>query len=1016
MFVHPAPPATPVSRLGWRRLIGPSGERLLVHPAEGELCLCVRESLSLARDGASRPRVALTLVLARAPTPADPSIAPLVVGGSLSLVCTLAADVDALAYAQQRLNQQCAGVFIRAGEACLRDAQRVYRSFPLLGRGDRIALGAYLGAAEALDALHSFEGKPSSLRVGAKVHAPQPIPIVETTLDQLLGGALDGLDRRDYLSLVITHADGTTQPAPWLAANLKTGHSETSRDAKPAMAMVAMSHQFVSVPQAMAPAAAHAPAAALIPGGVSAHGTRIDDHTQFWLLADAHFPVTPTDGDGDVAGEHLPLIDQPAGGYWKDALDANIYWYSPTFELVLPTPRDDPASASFSFIYTATGATLGPGGLKPGVSATLRVTVAAQMPAAASAALASLSNASRRQVPLGGLCAALELTYRQSGAQTSSVQRFPGTIAQNDNTLVVSIALLDDWARLAYSALAYPGGDGSTAARLVIDYTFLAYQNVFVGSDVEIVAGGKVVETAVVPSRAELPAVIDRPYVVAKELTVVGPTTSLSYHVEQPNAGVQRAPIMATVGMHAVAPVSSVIGSVHGVAPVSNAIGSVHAATGIVPIVQPAPILAPQIPIRRRLMTRSILRENAIDLAFPCAQYGTQYAQQGLNGQLASVGCQDAFRLGDTPTKAFAEVDALRDPAYRVYRSLQQPGRFLVMPTTYRVGRYSALDADKAFRPMLMVYGVLDPNPANDRYFIAATLTADVSAYKMALLRRALRDQVPANVTPSVVLPTDPFVGATIAYAWAVPAGVATPECLNAVDAITVTMSMSMTDAAILTTQIERNGVDGSVTFTLPDGTVFTAALSLSGDVVGPADTGPIVGESSNGQWRLTNRTQQSVNVLDAAAVDANGNVAVSAINAVLSAGASMPVAAPAGTVTVLAEARLATATTIDEVDIFIENVTVTVTFINQVNFGNHQLTALSVRSKMKAADHVEETVLAEAAVATVTFTLPITNYLAQQVLQFMLVKTTPSATTETSWCDWDLSQGAVIGITADRL
>ncbi|NRO98514.1 hypothetical protein GWC77_21555 [Paraburkholderia sp. NMBU_R16] len=1016
MFVHPAPPATPVSRLGWRRLIGPSGERLLVRPGDGEPCLCVRESLCLARDGAGRPRVALTLVLARAPTPADASIAPLVVGGSLSMICTLAPEADAFAYAEQRLSEPCAGVFIRAGAAFLRDAQRVYRSFALLGRGDRIALGAYLGAHEALDALHAFDGTPSSLWAGAKIEGPQPVPIPATTLDQLLGGVLDGLDRRDYISLVITHADGTTQRAPWLAANLKTGDSGASRDAKPGIAMIAMSHQFMSIPQAMTPAAAHAPAAALIPGGASAHGTRIDDHTQFWLLADAHFPVTPTDGDSDTAGQHLPLIDQPSGGYWKDALDASIFWYAPTFELVMPTPRDDPASASFAFIYTATGATLGAGGLKPGVSATLRVTVAAQMPAAATAALASLSSASRRQVPLGGLCAALELTYRQSGAQTPSVQRFPGTVVQNGNVLAVSIALLDDWARLAYSALAYPGGDGGTAARLVIDYTFSAYQNVFVGSDVQIVAGGKVVETAVVQSRAELPPVIDRPFVVAKELAVVGPTASVSYHVEQPNAGAQRAPVLSAIGVHAVAPVSNAIGSVHAVAPLSGGAGSVHTATSIVPVVQPAPILTPQIPIRRRLMTRSMLRENAIDLAFPCAQYGTQYAQQGSDGQLASVGCQDAFRLGDTPTKAFAEVDALHDPAYRVYRSLQQPGRFLVMPTTYRAGRYSLLDGDKAFRPMLMVYGVLDPDPANDRYFIAATLVADVSACKMALLRRALCDQVPANVVPSIVLPTDPFVGATLSYAWAVPAGVATPECLNAVDAITVTMSMSMTDAAILTAQIERNGVDGSVTFTLADGTVFTAALSLSGDVVGPADTGPVVGKSASGQWRLTNRTQQPVNVLDAASIDANGNVVVAAINAVLAPGASMPVQAAAGTVTLLAEARLAAATTIDEVDVFVENVTVTVTFINQVNFGNHQLTALSVRAKMKASDHVEETVLGEAAVATVTFTLPITNYLAQQVLQFMLVKTTPSATTETSWCDWDLSRGAVIGITADRL
>lgn len=1009
MFPHPAPPATPGSTLGWSRLIGPSGERLLVRPAHGEPCRCIQESLRLARDGVGRPRVALTLVLARAPTPADASIAPLIVGGSLALVCTLSVDADALAFAEQRLGEPCAALFIRAGEAFLRSEQRVCRSFALLGQGDRVALGAYLGAHEALDVLHALDGTPSSLRVGARIEAPHPVPIAETTLDRLLGGVLDGFDRRDYVSLVITQADGTTRPAPWLADNLKAAAPEgaASRDAKPGIAMVAMSHQFVSIPQVMAPAAVHTPAAALIPGGALAHGTRIDDHTQFWLLADAHFPVTPTSDGGDAPSEHLPLVDQPAGVYWRDAIDASRYWYTPTFALVMPTSRDDPATASFAFVYAATGATIGPGGLKPGVSATLRVTLAAKTPAAATAALASLPSVSLQPVPLGGLSVALELTYRQSGAQAQSVQRFPGTVAQSGNTLVVSISLLDDWARLAYSALAYPAGNGGAAARLVIDYTFSAYQSALIGSDVEIVGGGKIVETAVVPNRAQLPKIIDRPYVVAQELIVVGPTASVQYHVEQPNRDApQRAVGAAAILAAGVHPVASMV-------PVA---GNVHLAPGVVHILPPAPIMAPQVPVRRRLMMRSMVRESVVDLAFPCAQYGSQYAQQGANGQLTSVGCQDAFRLGETSTKAFAEVESLRAPAYRVYRSLQQPGRFLVVPTTYCVGRYSSLDAGKAYRPMLMVYGVLDPDPTKDRYFVAATLVADVSAYQMALLRRALRDQVPANIEPGIVLPTDPFVGASITHAWAVPDGVAKPDCLTAVDAFTVTMSMSMTDAAILTTAIERNGVDGSITFTLPDGTVFTSATSLSGDVVGPADTGPVVAQAAQGQWQLTNRTQQAVNVLDAAAIDASGNIVVSAVNSVLAPGASMPVQVSAGTATVLAEARLASATTIDEVDIFIENITVTVTFINQVNFGNHQLKALTVRSKLKAGDQVEEAALAEAAVATVTFTLPITNYLAQQALEFMLVKTTASGATETAWYEWNLSQGAVIGITADRL
>ena len=39
-------------------------------------------------------------------------------------------------------------------------------------------------------------------------------------LDALLGGVLDGLDRRRYISMIIPHADGTTATVPGEAAGL----------------------------------------------------------------------------------------------------------------------------------------------------------------------------------------------------------------------------------------------------------------------------------------------------------------------------------------------------------------------------------------------------------------------------------------------------------------------------------------------------------------------------------------------------------------------------------------------------------------------------------------------------------------------------------------------------------------------------------------------------------------------------------------------------------------------------
>src|SRR5260370_30635268 len=99
----------------------------------------------------------------------------------------------------------------------------------------------------------------------------------------------------------------------------------------------------------------------------------------------------------------------------------------------------------------------------------------------------------------------------------------------------------------------------------------------------------------------------------------------------------------------------------------------------------------------------------------------------------------------------------------------------------------------------------------------------------------------------------------------------------------------------------------------------------------------------------------------------------------------------------------------IEELDVFVEDVTTTVTFINQINFANHQLTAFGVQVRLAGSAHVETAPLPESHTADVTFTMPISDYLTHQTVQFALVETRLTGSVTTAWRDWNLNKGSVI-------
>jgi hypothetical protein len=617
------------------------------------------------------------------------------------------------------------------------------------------------------------------------------------------------------------------------------------------------------------------------------------------------------------------------------------------------------------------------------------------VPDAVTTALGAGGGLLPKSVPLGNIACALEISYRRSGSADVVTQRFPGTVVQQGDRVVATVELLDDWVRLAYAGLATGSASGVPAPRLMVDYSFQTYAWVIVGGgripdriderpQFHPVGGGITNKIQTVEKLADLPQQIDRPVLVKESLSVVGAAAVSQFRRERP-----------------------------GVRP--RDISPLRLQAGTIGLVQPS--LVSIIGRRRRLVTRTMVRSEAVPLSFPCESLGNFYLERAANGTTTAVGCQDSLKLGETAAKAFQEIPKLATAVFRVWRSLQQPGRFLLTPTAYRVGRYGSGAGDRAYRPMIALFGVIDPDPSKNRYVLAATLIPDVPRSALARLNERLADHAPARAARSIVFPTDPFVGATAAFSWSAPASTETPQTLTIVDAVTVTFSMAFTEALLFMAMVNRTGLQGVVAFTLPDGTVIQCGLSIDDEFIGPPETGPVPADVSGSSAKLRNMTVDRMNVTGVLAVAADATTKTVPAAATLDPTGEIDVPVDAGTTQAFVAAQPTEHRKIEEMNVFVEDVTTSVTFINQIVLTNHGLTALRANARLKGETHVEAVELGDGQSASLSFTLPITMYLERRALQFSLTKTSASApSVDTEWREWDLDKSSIIGITADLI
>ena len=787
---------------------------------------------------------------------------------------------------------------------------------------------------------------------------------VSCALQAVLGNALSAADRAACISVV--GPSGNLQGGPALET-LRRSRSRASRGAVGMGAMLAGS-RIQTVAATLKPSERPSATAHLIStqairiqepvSGTGAVSTPVVAQVAYYLLPEAVF-VRP-----DLVAVSLPILNDLNAPLLSDRNNPNLRWYLPAITLVRPAASEAPDTSPFLFEFERIGTSASG---QPAIRARLRFTLELSPSAATSAALAANPSFTARMIEPVEPSVTLSIPYIDDASGALKRASCRGATARSGNRLQVTVELMNDAARTAYGSLSTAGFQ-SEPARLEMAFQFSGYAPVL--NRPPLVLGGKISSAVLVAkTRDDADSIL-----------------------------------VASGGREFVVRPGALQATKLNLANLTLA-GRISSSTAAVAL-----------PSKFQYVQRTTIRQQSLDAFFSCAELGAFYREKQAAATV-SIGCAEAFRLGQASSLTYQEVVALNRPNYRVFRNLRQPGRFLLVPLRYEITRYAPGTPEREYRPALIVYAALDADqPANNRIRFEAMLGPSLSPYEVEDLRRRLLLEA---ASPVLELPN--MLAQRTEFSWNLTATPpieavtsATPECLH------TALSTDLTSALLLKTVIQNTGLSGSARFVLEDGSVVTSALSVHlGRITGPWMHGAISLQPRGDTLQLTNRVEGSVAVKDVYLFNGPAEPVRIAVEATLAPGASLEVAAPAGYTAACADAvPLGDGSpTLEEVRAMIEEIECNVVFLDMVNYENHGLTRLDIDARLRGVPGVYRVPM-DSRRGAVNFLLPLTTYLAARIVEWQVTKVFAARPAEVvPWQAWDMEvRSNIVTLTADMI
>lgn len=646
-----------------------------------------------------------------------------------------------------------------------------------------------------------------------------------------------------------------------------------------------------------------------------------------------------------------PLVSRVDAPLWMDRWDSTTAWYLPVLTPVRPEPTVGIDESPFRFEvrpdvgHTADGT--------QALTATVTVRLRPEQSAATTAALEATEYATVRPVPLTGITVQLGVPFRDQGG-TAKVEMVTaeevvadGVLGEPGSSVTVTFRLLDSWARLAYGALSTPGFQASPPV-VSVSASFEGWSE-----------------------QGRRPTVLG----LDKRWALSGFATRDAAPAVRPTAALLATPLVSAS-------------------------------------IRPAWQFRPELLDRLDTTTyawRQFDSTSRAELVMPCAELGSLY-REWRDDAWHDVGCRPALQLGEVEHRTYAPLDVDAAGAHaKVYRSLRSPGRFLVVPAVYAVGRYGADAGDRAYRPRMLLHSsVDDEDPTEIRCVLAASLEPVLPPF----LRSALLAELREEHHPDAVLEYLPDAGEPVDVRWAVP-GATSLESVTTDTGFDVVCTTDLAGFLALRSMIERDGLSGVAEVDLPGGVRVSTRLKIGlSDVTGPFQGGPVELVAEGDRVRVTNRCGQRTAVLALASRGAE----VVEVGQVLEPAAS--VTCDAGG-TAVAELDVVYEhdrgrESLDEVRAYIEDLQVGVLFVSVADPASDGLAGLEIRTRFLGRDDPEPLVLtSDRRDGERSYVLPLTAFAADPVLEFVVVAVAPDGTRQESpTVSWPVrTRGALVPV-----
>ncbi|MBC7833866.1 MAG: hypothetical protein H7Y88_02050 [Phycisphaerales bacterium] len=289
---------------------------------------------------------------------------------------------------------------------------------------------------------------------------------VSAPLERVLA-ELPATDIEKHQSMVWVGADGVEHPVIAKMPARRAG-PEGVGGASGAGGMMARRDGVVEMKFAMRPSSHAAVSPHLLMASDAVAKPQKLQLLQAWHASDAKLELLAVGG----AAQSLPVIDAPDAPMWNDRVMKTKWWYAPVFEVARPDPAKPVEQSPFLFEFKV----LGHGAnAEPVIEATVKVTLREKMSDKTVAAWEKAGKPELLVTPALQTSVQLVVPYRDGAGALKREAITATEVVRSGDTLTATFMLANDWARLAYGAIATAGFQPEPA-QVLVGRTFRGYR------------------------------------------------------------------------------------------------------------------------------------------------------------------------------------------------------------------------------------------------------------------------------------------------------------------------------------------------------------------------------------------------------------------------------------------------------------------------------------------------------------------------------------------------------------